>query len=314
MAVRRHGRKRFSRRRRRKKGRSSFGKKLLRNAKTSRIDSAAEKAVAIIAEREAKKLMPSPLIFRRYLFADFDKETNIMNNGTRVTWEGEIVSLGQIPIMDNATVATYAQQVDPDIRPNPNYAFGINVIAPQRYFNGYRRGNRVKINNFQLGLRMWTDQIGVGVVQALDKVFVKYAVIAVQQDVANQELALSVPAPEHMLDMKVFGFSSRLDYDLTEPKRPYKIRTLLQGGQVLNYSTVSKQTRQKEHFVKLKKPIVLEYEPGNPLTGAPMDQYGQKVIGPWKLFLVVRSSCPGTYAPLYQPSIGGYIKLSYSDQ
>lgn len=308
-------RKRRYNRRKRKRKSTSFGRKLLKDSRDARTSSAAEKAVKVIAKREAEKLIPK-LLFRRYLFANYDADTNIMLEGsaTRIDWNGEIVALAQIPLMDNATIPTYAMQNDPDIRPNPQvYNFGVNVIAPMRSFDGFRRGSAISIRKISLGLRFWTEQIGVGVPQLLDNVFVKYKVIAVQEDVAQQSQALSAPPADEVLPMNIFGYSSRLDRDIEEVSRPYKVRTLLSGGQLLNYSTTSRQTRQKQHFLSLKRPLRIEYASGDPATGAAPDQYGQRVTGPWKIYLVLRSSCPATYAALYKPLVGGFIKLSYTD-
>jgi len=309
---RRYG-KRKSRRRR---GKRTFSKKLLRDAKTARIDSAAEKAVQIIAKREAEKLMPPLLIFRRYLFCDYDSANNLLNPAlaTQLDWGGQIVALAQVPIMDNATIPTYAMQNDPDIRPNPQvYNFGVNVIAPQRSSDGFRRGSHIEIKKIQLGVKAWTDQMGVGVAQLLDNCYIKYAVIAVQENVLIQEVALSSPPVEEVLHMKIWGYSSRLDDEIEKETRKYKVRTLVKGSFRLNYGTTSKNERTREHFTELKRPLRIEYAPGDPATGAAMDQYGQRVVGPWKLYLALRSNVPGTYNAIYKPLVAAYCKLSYSD-
>lgn len=295
--------RRFRRRRRRRKGKSSVGKKLLSDARRRGTNSKLEKAVKLIAKKEALKLLPPNLVFRRFILADYSQALNEMSNYTTVGWDGTVIALGQIPITDMQTTsvaAIPAQVFDAALRPNPTYPYGVNVIAPLvTGLDGYRSGVSVMIKNIAIGLRARHSAQGA-TIPRYEHCFLKWAVVTTQDD-AQSGIAWE-PQPERILRMRTFGYSSRLDVDVTNETSRFKFKVLMKGTIKLNYKAEDVVETQIQRFRKTN--IRLEYDQ--------TDAYGQQVIGTNKLFLVLRSNIPQA-DNAYHPQVGGYFKLGYKN-
>lgn len=294
------------RRRRRKTSRvvAKVGKKLLRDARRRGTNSALEAAVKKISRKEAQKLMPPNLIFRNFILADYNMMTNSMTNFTQIAWDGLVISLGQIPITDNITMAQTAapaQLPDPAMRPqfSPT-VYGVNVIAP--FFTGtdqFRSGLKVQIKNIALGLRA-----SIALAPANPKFehcFLKWAVVLSMDDAQSGQGW--EPTPDRLLPMRKFGYSPRLDQGIAQQTSHLKTKTLMKGCIKLTYNDSHHVETQREKFRKTN--FILEYS-GN-------DLFGQQTIGQYKLFLVLRSNIPQADAAQYAPRVGGYYKLGYKN-
>lgn len=318
-------RRRDSRRRRRTAPKKAKYHVSTRKLADKRINTLVEKRMSEVAQKEAAKLIPPNLVFRRYLFADYDMNLNRMGNYTPVGWTGIVVSLAQIPKMDNVTQAvntSVPQQPDQMLRPNPQYNFGAAVVAPHQV-QGYRSGNTVSIKNIQFGLRVRHNPLVTGrtldIVQdggpaapaqttiwnqaAFEHSFTKWAIVTTQDDL--QSGVGWEPTPDRVLPMKKFGYSSRLDIGVSEQTAHQKFKTLMSGTIKNTYQQYQVAETQREYFKKgLSLPIEYQYD----------DLYGQQVIGVNKLFLVVRSNIPDAGpAGQFRPQIGAYIKLGYKN-
>lgn len=284
-------------RRRARKGKAVKGKTLLRQARTARIDSAAERAVVIIAKREAKKLIPPNLCFRRYLFADYNNLTHSFNNRTDVDMGGTIVHIAQIPKWDAQLAITTVPVADPDLRPQiPIYPRGGNVVAPTTSKDQYRWANKVSIKNIQVGLIFQLRPLGVALPE-MDDITIKFALVSYGG--AGIFPLGSAPQPDEVMTYpRQFGYSSRLD---TSEPALQKYRTLKSGFVKLRWSDYNIVEKQRKLFWSGTLPY--EYTVGS--------QNGQLVAGNKKLFLVMRSNVP--IANTQKPTVAAFVKLGYQD-
>lgn len=296
------------RRRRRRATRSSrttrkVGKKLLSDARRPGTNSSLEKAVKLIAKKEALKLLPPNLIFRRMILADYTRATNAMVNYTPIGWDGVVIALAQIPMEDSQTLAIGAlppQVNDPSLRPNPVYPYGVNLITPMETgLDGFRSGRKVSIKNIVIGIRTRVDPFAEGAPN-YEHAFLKWRVVTVSDD-AMSGVAWE-PQPDRLLRMRTFGFSGRLDVDELQNTSLLKTRTLMKGTIKLTYNKDHVVETQREKFLKCNIPV--EY--------ANNDAYGQQVTSQQKLFLVLRSNIPQADL-VNHPQCAGYYKLGYKN-
>lgn len=316
MPRRRYGkRKRRPRRFRRRK--KTFSKKLLRDAKRPGVNSVAERAVALIAKKEAKKLLPPNRIFRQMIWARYDRPTNNMDpqTMTRIGWTGLTLLLPRIPMQDASmlAVAGGVQPQVPDNQLQPQFSptiYGQNVVAPFRTGqDGFRQGTKVRINNIAFGIRVRNDPYGYSDVNPnniqpkYEHAFVKWAIVVVKQD--GSLAAGAKPVPNRVLRMRTFGYTPRLDLGDDLATDHFKFRTLMKGTIKCNYSDDHVCETQREYFRNVKIPI--QY--------AANDTYGEQQIGRNALYLVCRCNITDPTGNEYdwRPKIGGYYKLGYKD-
>lgn len=302
MGFRRKYRKRF--RKRYKKRGTSLGKKLMRDARKPGKNSLVERAVALIAKKEALKLMPPNLIYRQYFCAPYDSQTNAMGPMTRIGWDGLVISLCQIPKADNETqqIATSVPQVpDPNLFPQFAYPPGnVSVINTRAIGgDGFRLGNTVSVKSIALGIRVQNRPLGANNPD-YEHSFLKWAVVTTAYD-AQSGVGWE-PTADRLLKMKIFGFSSRLDVAETQQITHLKTRTLMSGTIKCDFSQYYVVETQREYFKNVN--VRIEYQPD--------DIYGQQVTGDKKLFLVLRSTIP--QASQWQPVVGGYFKINYRNE
>lgn len=315
---------RKGRRTRRKKG-SSFGKKLLRQARTSRVDSAAELAIKIIAKREAKKLSTPNLILRNYWFADYNLTSNTFGNVTNLDRGGKVVSLCQIALQDNAvnTIAQAAAQVlDQDMRPTPNHQYYNQVIAPVRAQDGYRLGPSVMIKNVTIGLKVGIPRLTLAQREPPLRKYctVFWRIVAVSEIHAAQVQPGHEPTYQELHSLPVWGYSSRLDKTNADVKQGMKVRVLLKGKKVFNYSIDHDRTQTLTMFKDLGKGILMEYFAGVPNslthpTGVlhPADLYGQRVTSDWKIYLAIASDIDAGMGAEFKPRVAAFTKVGYKN-
>ena len=280
-------RKRKSKRRSSKKVSS---RKLLRDAKRPGINSVAERAVAIIARKEAEKLLGPNLIFRRFAFCDYNRTTNQFLNPSLLDMNGAVVHMLQIPLNDNTTQISVAPATDISLRPPvPTYDRGVNIISTTLDQQGYRSSNRVEIKN--LGVQMRFEQMSFDAsspnLPRKEYAQVTYAIVAVNSpDAHNLQWT---PTIEQLLPFKGFGYSSRLDEEGTA-QEDTKLRYLKRGS----CKIFQKQTLHQEVFKSLywKGSLPYEYQSADPTVPLFADQNGQRVTGKWKVFFAIRSDIP----------------------
>lgn len=295
----------------------AFGKKLLRDAKTPGTNSLAELAVKIIAKKEALKLLPPNLVFRSYLFATYDRDTNRMGAQAKIGWRGRTTILPRIPVRDNEPYNVLPvngqHNIQTPVADNSVInkflvsSYGGHVGFPFRSGRDmFRAGTKIIIKNVQVGIRVTLDPT-YEVPQIYEHAFVKWAVVVTQSP--GQSAAGAHPIPATVLKMRIFGYSSRLDEGIAQNTTHTKYRTLMKGTLKVNYRNDHVDENQKTYFAKCNVPI--EYGIN--------DAVGEQQIGANAMYLVIRSNIPDPNQethpdePDYRPGVGAYFKLGYVD-
>lgn len=285
-----------------RRGRRSFGKKKYSTTTSKladkRINTLVEKRMQDISKQEAKKLIAPNLVFRRYLFADYNAATYLITNRSEIDTAGLIVHIAQIPKWDSETNITVPPLADADLRPQvPLYPRGANVVAPTTSKDQYRFGSHVSIKNISCELIFQLMRPPLQVPEMKD-VTVQYTIgywggdgIFALQSAPQPSAVRSWPRP--------FGYSSRLDNLQPELE---KFRSLKSGFVTLHHSDFN--ITEKTRNVFWSGNLAYEFDP--------RDQNGQMVVGNKKLYLVLRSDVPTTYAQ--KPTVAAVVKLGYRDQ
>lgn len=312
-----YGRKRYRKKRYKKRGfkKRSFGKSLLKDARDARTSSAAELAVKIIAKREIEKNAPSNLILRTYWFGDYARTTNTYTNLTNLDRNGIVVHIAQVALMDNSTQPVgggVPQVIFPEMRPNPQHVFGVNVIAPQRAFDGYRRGPKIDIKNVSVSIRLGMARLPAAQTPIMQHgATVTYKVVTIEELHAPQIIAGSRPVYASVDRLSSFGYSSRLDKGVADLKQGMKVDTLISGSFYMRYDIQKGYSKTINRFFKFKRP--LEYEFGTGTPAATADFYGQSVISRKKLFLIIASDIDATVHADFKPRVCACTKIGYLD-
>jgi len=297
--------------RRKKKFSKKFGKKLLRDARTRGVNSAAELAVQIIAKKEAKKLMAPNLLFRRTILGDYDRATNVFSVGTAMDMDGVCIAVAQIPSWDIQTMATTVPLADPNLRPpTPVYDRGTNVLAAGVGQDGYRNSSKITIFNMGCELRFTLAGFGGAAPPRREDVTVRYAIMGISSPDA---FALGwQPAVSDAMPYKGLGYSSRLDEQVADEINDTRRKIFKQGKITLKYSELYSKERFRSLFWSGKLPYAYQSaQPAPSLTT--YDQNGQRVVSKWKVFLIVRSDTP-VGDPLYTKVLcNGFIKVGYKN-
>lgn len=295
------------RKRRFRRKRSSAGKKLLRDARTRGINSAAERAVQIIAKREALKLIGPNLIFRReiYAAAPYNRVTNVFAAGTNLGLAGHVLHMCQIPVWDIVTQAAVAPTADTAF-PTPDYGRGPNTLTQNIPQDGYRESTTITIKNLSAQLRLFLPASAESRPNA-ESVTVEFAIVKVQ-DADAGDLQWK-PDLVDIMPWKGYGWSSRLDTE-ADPMHDMKFRYLARKRVRMKY----REWLNNEVYTKLfwSGSIRYEYQGYDPTAGLVLDQNGQRVVGnSGKIFLIMRSSIPEVDVELEGPTVQGFIKVGY---
>lgn len=292
----RAGTKRAPKKLYRKKYKVNAGKLLDR-----RINTAVERRMVQVAKKEAKKLMPSNLLWRRYMFCDYDTMTDVFANPTALDRDGHIVHIVQIPKVDNATQVTVPPSADADIRPTPNYARGTHLIGPMTHVDGYRQGASISIKNIAMNLKFKLTPYANDVDDAQESNHIKidYAIVAAYRD-GTSGLQWT-PDVESVLPYRPWGYSSRLDTDIRDDSAIFKTRTLAKGSLRMRASQRNVIERNRKLFLACNK----RYD------FTEFDQNGQQVASPYKIFFVIRSDSQTT--DQQKVTFAACCKVGYQD-
>lgn len=313
--------------RKRKRTRSTrttrkVGKKLLSDARRPGTNSSLEKAVKLIAKKEARKLLPSNLILRNFWFADYNNVTDVFTNMTALDRTGLVVAIGQVALMDQdvnpvpAIGQAGAQVIFPEMRPNPQHLFGANVVGPRRGYDGYRRGPDITVKNIQFGLNLKLPFIPQGTALPWrDYTTVYWRLVAVEEQSQLQALAGHKPNYNHLHRLPTFGFTSRLDKAVQDPQQGMKIDVLAKGTFRMKYSYLRSDSKKITIFRDLGGGIKMSFYPGDPPypNVGLADIYGQRVVSKKKLYLAIAGDVAPGVAGVFKPTCAAYTKIGYTD-
>jgi len=304
--------KKISKRLFKKKYNLSVGKLL-----TTRIDSALERRMKQIAE-DTHDASITKLIYRQYLMGTYDRTTNIFGIGSFIDWRGIICPLAQIQKLDNATNLTLPVAPNPEQTPTSWVNPGANVVAPVTGRDGFRIGNQIKIHGISINMNIEQprilDQLAESpeppepvLIPTYTYAHIRWGIVTAKYD--GSDAVAAQPQPEDVLDMPIYGWSSKLDKvynenDLNQDKIIHK--TIYKDDIRMKISFKNSNIYDKKYYIDLKdKPLIVTYNQ--------FDQNGQVVVGA-KPFLVFRSSIPRDAGyDIYKPRIRLVCKAYYSD-
>lgn len=303
--------KRRFRRRRRKRRKKARGV-TVREARSARVNSAAEMAVKIIAKREAEKAVQASeirLISRMHLFSAYDDNTNAHGPpasvvGQRITWDGVVVPITQIPKMDiEFTQAVFAQDIPESMEDEANIGQGVGHGAPVKTGHGTRSKDFIKCRGFSMNLRSWCETLVQGeLARQYDNIIIHYALVRVRVD----ELATQVgfePTCDRVLPIRTWGYSAKLDVKEANLSANFKYSTLFKGSLSLHPTTTGCVQKNTNRYFKFKKPLLCQYMPD--------DQTGEKPLK-YSLFFCLRSNIPTSHVN-EQAWCSAVTKLFYTD-
>lgn len=166
--------------------------------------------------------------------------------------------------------------------------------------DGFRVSHKVSIKNISIKLKFFADPLGVA---APERAFtrVRYAIVATS-NTAQYGLTWAAPIDE-ILPYRPWGYSSRLDTEIRDDSALFKWRTLRKGSFIIRHHDAFLREKSRSIYHDFKRALTYEYDWD--------DQNGQQVTGVKKLFLVLRSDTPVTYAQKVR--VAGLVKLGYKD-
>lgn len=273
-----------------------------KQARTKKYDSKIEKIIARVARQEDEKHIIK-LIYRQYILGAYAITTNVFLAGTKIDFEGLIAPIAQIQLIDNVTMPTVIPAVNalqfPSTWQNP----GVNVIASNKPYDGFRRGTTIYLHALNIDLRVKIAMIGA-ITPLFENSTLKYKVILAQY--FDSDLSDSVPDIDEVKHMfRLFGKSTKLDDAEYKDSKDFKIRTLFTGSINTRLSLDKTSVKFKSHYIKFQRKIMIEYLDG--------DQSGRRIIR-WKPFIVFESQIPtGAGYDIYKPEVHCCTKLYYSD-
>lgn len=307
----RYGRRRvFKKRRYKRKAKgvvAKVGKKLMRDAKKRGTNSRLEAAVRKVCNQQiAKKIAPN-LVFRRYLWSDYNNLTHEFTNQTPVFMGGLVCGFFQLPLWDSSTTpipifpAPGSQQPDVNLHPpTQNYNYGQNLVGPLVSKNGFREGTQVNLKNISIELKFeWAALAGAVPLQKDCTICYQLCTLGGDEILPVQAL---VPASELVTFPRMFGYSNRLD---TDASKLSKLRILKKGYAKLYHSEFNKTEVTRKMFWSGN--MAYHFRQGS--------IFGQQIgaLGSKKIFLVLRSDIPAANPMAQTPTVACCVKVGYKD-
>lgn len=277
-----------------------------------KINTAVERRMVEVSKAEIAKSQPPNKIFRRFMYAEYDADTNEFDSETVFDWDGDVVHVAQIPIIDNSTQVAVAPGEDLALNPSiPEYYRGDNVIAPSQPQNGYRENSTIFIKNISLQMKIWMSPLtdnrtltGTTNVQRYENEFnhVTFYWELVQLTQEQNEVTQWYPAFKDVVRRKTFGYSARLDFEEALETGYTHKKVLLRGSRTLRQSRETK----KEVNVNIYHKCNIRYQ------FHALSQNGQNLIGK-KIFLCCYADVPSSAPSIYKPHVAMCCKIGYKD-
>lgn len=254
------------------------------------------KIASKVARLEAAKNRIS-LVKRNYLFPEalgipvYTPTTNVFSNGLPCDWLGYRVRMMRVPLQDVDMVVNAPEFDDPLTQDN-EFLDGDGLAQGQitKSQHGRRTGNVIKLSGIGINIRLRLPP-GTGMTthspdpKLFGKVEFKWAVVLWRSNqMANP---LIHPEVHELLEYRPWGYTPKLDIDLSRFHKDVKIRTLMSGKTTLRQTDSNQVDRYISRFLRLKDPIEIKYQVG--------DQNGTASES-WRCYFVCRSNVPASDA------------------
>lgn len=271
---------RLNRRRRRRRVPKRFYKKKLKlnlgKTLDSKINTALERRMVAISKQQDEKMLEKRIL-RQFVRGTYDNATRVYNGISLIG--GLIDEVGQVRKAD-----------------------GIGAIDVQ----GKRLGNRILITGFQL---MFKYQLPENATPATwENCNVYYALACVTDDFEPLSGTGYTPQTVTMGDILPFypfGYSPKLDQHESAQFKKRVVRKLIKGSVSIRSTEVHAQSGNIKRFVKLKRPIRVDYATSDSSTQ-------QKPLNK-KFYLAFRTNAPTTSPADMQPFVTTCLKTYYHE-
>lgn len=293
--------------RKRGKARGTVLRLTKRQARTKALDSKIERVIAKVADMRIQRAQIR-LIKRNFIFSQYDPLTNFHIGGQKITWDGSVIPLSRIPLVDVETVPAQIGTDIPETELNESQAgqgvggdIGLSHGGPDAAAHGYRTGDQIKVSAFSINLRAWIPKLEDGDVgNNYDNTLVYWSLVSVREESVTHVSSWE-PQAKEVMPIRSWGYSSLLDLREASESNNMKYRTFAKGTVCLRPSTARCSQVNTKKYVAFKKPLLLGYQPGDQ-TG----MYPTKAA----LFLVLRSNMPTAFVN-EQATVSAVTKLYY---
>lgn len=284
------------------------------------VDTALEKRMQSIAKKEVESQIVH-LVQRKYLFGSQSRVTNKWHDGRRIFFDGAVDEICQIPKADIDQVLNAPLGNDPEEAPQRQMVDddGANQGMTVKTSHGKRIGDIVKVTGFSVDLKVFQDRIpnefqhdsmyaqnnspnyegqnawhqwflrnanGAFDKQLMETVVLKWALVQVSDETAKL-MQGQVPEKEYtaenFIPIRPFGYSAALDHTEKDKTQFLKKKTIMKGECTLTLRPDTNKEKTIKQYIKLKRPIKLEYEPA--------DQRGDQSLAK-RYFFAVRTNVP----------------------
>lgn len=272
-----------------------------RKLRDKSLNTLVEKRMAEIAKQQIAKNRVSR-VKRNYCFGEYDAALNSFIDGTSQDFNGKVVYLSNIQLLDNVTAINIPPADDPDTMENEALDNdGVNQIAPTQDPNGRRSNDTVLITGVNVDVRGKLERIlDAGDIE-YKNVRVWWAVVKVVENPYNSAPYVE-PSADELLPFRGFGYTHKIDADEEADKVSAKKTTLLKGSMSLRLNESETDVKFWNKYVRFKNPIKIKYALG--------DQTGANPINT-RIYFVIRSTTPAGDHANYKPITHVCTKLYY---
>lgn len=269
-----------------------------------KINTAVEVRMQQIAKKEIaknRKLLTS----RKYLFTDYDPNTNEFSVGTstsQIDWTGRCVELSNIHKQDINFLANDDQKDDLDTSGVEAGTGDVGHGMVDKTSQGFRESDQIYIQSVSANLRIRSKRLADLVSSDMGTVKVHYAFVVWRDEEATMSNPLIEPDPIQLLNQPMcFGYSGKLDVGIEQTYHGLKKTVLCKGSCTLALTENTTSERWTTIYCKLPNPLKIQYDP--------QSQNGQ--ICNKKIYFVIRASCPDSTNDALKPSVFCCSKLNY---
>lgn len=235
----------------------------------TKINTAFEVRALAIAKAEAAKTRVR-CIYRDFMQGNYNPATNAFSDHVVINFTGQREELGPIPRISEA-----------------------DNISIQ----GTRTADAIKVTGFGVDIKVSLEENqSLPLIQ--ESIFV-WRLVGVYDDWVS---APAVPSVDELLKWYQFGYSPMLDVSPDPVHNTRKVKTFMKGKVFLRGHDAAPRDRTVSRYLKLKNPLLLEYNPDAADPDVPLK---------WRFYFVCRSNIPDAHDDNIAPRICSAIKLYY---